>query len=669
MADWRTSILQEFVPQVAPLTLVADPDGLLLEEKMLSIIRNRGFEILEYDDPIEFRFKLSLMRANTDSDGYDRCAEIVVVCQRLNENFNLLPYDLLDTGRQLRFDLGSLFPNLSYPVLTLLNRADLDALFQAQQRYKPGHLGDNGTKEFALRHVFEIAPELIKEPSDLLCVLLKRYHKTHRIPSVINERFIEILRERSVFQDWPLETIIPDGEAFLRFLQERWPIFLENVTVQAGEMMKEPQPYNCRIKGPKDLPFDHDDVRLYVDRLFLNGLLSPVSVSDLNVLEKSWVRIGIRQDPVSDRRNRFDGLATTLASEIPQDRTNHDDWIKFGFRWAELTALKATLGNNLSEMQIECYANTQKAVDQAFGQWLQLRYAGLHYLPVDPPVMLHHVPRTIARQIEKGTLTKAALVVVDGLSLDQWITLRDALICQRAGITTSEHAVFAWVPTITAVSRQAIFSGKAPMFFPSSIYTTDKEPSLWAQFWADHEMKQQNVGYVKSLGDGDLSRVNELMVNSEIRVLGLVVDTVDSIMHGMKLGNAGMHSLIRQWVEKGFLVSLIALLLAHGFRIYLTSDHGNVESVGCGRPAEGSVADLRGERVRVYSRTVLRDSVHNQYPDTIEWPTWGLPTDYLPLIASNRKAFVKEGDQIVCHGGTSIEEVLVPFIEIDEAAI
>jgi F-type H+-transporting ATPase subunit beta len=58
------------------------------------------------------------------------------------------------------------------------------------------------------------------------------------------------------------------------------------------------------------------------------------------------------------------------------------------------------------------------------------------------------------------------------------------------------------------------------------------------------------------------------------------------------------------------------------------------------------------------------DSFGTWPPDAVEWPTLGLPTDYLPLIAGNRKAFVKAGDRIVCDGGISIKEVLVPFVEI-----
>ena len=44
MADWRDTILKNFQKHIARLTLVADPDGLLTEERMLSAIKDRGFE-------------------------------------------------------------------------------------------------------------------------------------------------------------------------------------------------------------------------------------------------------------------------------------------------------------------------------------------------------------------------------------------------------------------------------------------------------------------------------------------------------------------------------------------------------------------------------------------------------------------------------------------------
>lgn len=181
MGDWRGQILREFTPQVARLTLVADPDGLLLEEGVLQAIRERGFELIPFEDHVSFRYAYeSRFRSRWDEGKH---TDLVVVLRSASNSLNSLPYDLLETGRKLSFNLGDLFPNLSYPVVASLNRSDLDSLYQAQNKQNPGQLGNNATKDFVLRHVFEIAPELIKQPSDLLRVLLRRHYRGQGIPA------------------------------------------------------------------------------------------------------------------------------------------------------------------------------------------------------------------------------------------------------------------------------------------------------------------------------------------------------------------------------------------------------------------------------------------------------------------------------------------------------
>ena len=162
-----------------------------------------------------------------------------------------------------------------------------------------------------------------------------------------------------------------------------------------------------------------------------------------------------------------------------------------------------------------------------------------------------------------------------------------------------------------------------------------------------------------------MENVEELIAGPKARVVGLVVDKVDKIMHGMELGSAGMHKQVRQWAGQPFMTNLIDLLLDNGFRVFLTSDHGNIEAAGCGRPAEGSVADLRGERVRVYSDSLLRGQVKNRFPDALEWSPVGLPEDYLPLLAPGRSAFVRESERVVGHGGISLEELVVPLVQVE----
>ena len=667
MSSWRDQILKEFTPNVARLTLVADPDGLLLEEGILEGVRERGFELIPFEDHIAFRYTYeSKFRSVWD------CGEqtnIAVILRSQASDLSWLPYDLLQAGHKLYFSLGNIFPNLSYPVVSTLDRENLDALYEAQKRHAPGELGDNATKEFVLRHVFEIAPELVKQPSDLLRVLLRRHYRGQRIPDDLDKRFIQLLRQSNVFDDWPLETLVSDREAFFAFLQERWPIFLDREAAKVTSCVREDKkPYCLSIKGPVELPFEHDDIRIYIDNLFTDGLLHSVPHEHADILSRTWVGIGVRTIPIEDRARRLSKLIDRLEASIPAEDAKHTDWFHFARGWAEAILLANDQAEAISERTGERIKKLQTQVDAGFAAWLFKRYAGLVNLPPVPPVMLHHLPRFLAREMGEDHTAKIALIVVDGLALDQWLVVREALTTKQPGLRFREQAVFAWIPSLTSVSRQAIFAGKAPIFFPNSIQTTDKEPALWAQFWADQGLMPNEVVYLKGLGDGSLENVSEALSHPKARVAGLVVDKVDKIMHGMEMGTAGMHNQVCQWAKQPYLNTLLDLLLDRGFRVYLTSDHGNLEAEGCGRPSEGAVADLRGERVRIYSNETLRRKVKERFPDALEWNPIGLPNDYLALLAPARQAFVQEKQRAVSHGGVSVEELIVPMIHIERSS-
>ncbi len=664
MSSWRDQILKEFTPKVARLTLVADPDGLLLEEGILEGVRERGFELIPFEDHIAFRYAYeSKFRSRWDRGEH---TDLVVVLRSQASDLSGLPYDLLQAGRRLSFNLGDIFPNLSYPVVTALDRGDLDALYEAQKRHAPGQLGDNATKEFVLRHVFEIAPELVKQPSDLLRVLLRRHYRGQRIPDDLDKRFIQLLRQSNAFDDWPLETLVSDREAFFAFLQERWPIFLDREAAKGTSgVCEDKEPYGLSIEGPVELPFEHHDIRVYIDNLFVEGLLHSVSHEHADTLSRTWVGIGVRTAPIEDRSRRLGKLIDSLEASIPAEDAKHTDWFHFARGWAETILLANDQAEAISEPTGERIKNLQAQVDAGFAAWLFKRYAGLVNLPPVPPVMLHHLPRFLARQMGEDRNSKIGLIVVDGLAMDQWLVVRDTLASKQPGLRFREQAVFAWIPSLTSVSRQATFAGKAPIFFPNSIQTTDKEPALWAQFWADQGLTPNEVVYIKGLGDGGLETVSEALSHPKARVAGLVVDKVDKIMHGMEMGTAGMHNQVCQWAKQPYLNTLLDLLLDRGFRVYLTSDHGNVEAEGCGRPAEGAVADLRGERVRIYPDAALRSKVKERFPAALEWGTVGLPEDYLALLAPARQAFVQEKQRTVSHGGVSVEELIVPLVQIE----
>lgn len=661
MSSWRDAILNDFVPNVSKLTLVADPDCLLTEEKLTLELRGRGFDLIEFSDPVEFRYAYeSKYRSIWDRGEH---TDLVVVLRLQDAELESLPFDLLQAGRKLSFNLGDLFPNLSYLVIEKLNRSLFDALFEAQRKSPPDRMGDNATKDFILRHVYGIAAELISNEVELLRALLRLHYGQLFLPLMLAERLIQVLNGHDGFKIWPLSEIIPDDEAFFAFLQERWPLFLSRLG-SANHIREDSSEYGLKYPGPISLPFDHQDIKVYIDNLFLERKLTPVEAKGVEVDAESWVRSGIATSGVDGDGLRIFRLFDLVEKELPTAEARYSDWTAFALKWAELSSL-VHCGNN-TEHQARL-KDIGDALNTTFAGWLADHYSSLINLPPTNPAMLHHVPRRLARDIEEsGSGGRAALIVVDGLALDQWVTIRQLLQKQDANLIMRESATFAWIPTLTSVSRQAIFSGKLPLYFPSSINSTNSEEKLWKQFWEGHGLSRLDIAYQRGLGDGDVSNVlDSVMHPGKTKVVGLVVDKVDKIMHGMQLGSVGMHNQIKLWCQSGFLAALVGKLLDYGYDLWLTSDHGNIECEGKGRPSEGVIAETRGERVRIYPTSDLRSQVAAAFAFAKDWPPTGLPADYFPLVAKCRDAFLNPGNITVGHGGISIEEVIVPLVKLE----
>ncbi len=669
--SWREDILGEFPPGDHRLTLAADPDGLLTEEGLAAELERRGYETLEYaDDPIAFRYAYERDYRSRWESGEGSC--LIVLVRGESRDLDALPYDLVRAGRKLAFGLGDLMPNLDYKTVSELDREYLDRLYAAYQKHAPkGRLGRSATSDYVLLHVFGVAPETVTSREDLIGLLLKRHYEGWKVPEAMDARLLDRLRSGGRFQDWSLEELLPRRAAFLAFLQERWPIFLHRKVKSMGLAVKEPAAtYETRYSGPKELPFDGAQMRVYVDNMFLEGMLepvpSPVDEPETARLAEGWLSFGLKTSPEQDKARRLEGLLNNARESIPAPLASHNEWLAFARKWAELTALRCAGESGEITPADVAFAQLQGNVDESFLAWVEGHYCGLHNL--SSTAMVHHIPRLMARRMGDGEVAKAALVVVDGLSLGQWVPLRDVLTQQVPTLRFEEGAVFAWVPTITPVSRQAIFAAAPPTYFPNSINTTSKEKTLWRRFWEDSAgLDPGEVSYANFSGDGDAKEIEE-QTSHRTKVCGVVVQKVDRIMHGMELGERGMHSQVRQWTQEGYLAGLISHLVERGFEVYLTSDHGNVEARGIGNPSEGAVADIRGERVRVYDDPEQRSRVAGRFPGAVEWSGSGLPKDYLPLLAPGRTAFVAKNRRIVGHGGLSLEELAVPFVHVGQRA-
>ena len=651
LPDWQKKILELIDLRLHSTYLVNDPDYLLAEESLQQALLANDAELHFYDDSIALRYFL-------EHKIKPQQASCVISIDSNEFELVDIPFDIAQDAGQVSISLSDCFPQLSYTVLKSLQMEELNALGEALQEYTPGELNESASSDFVLRHVFKLAPEVISGSSDLLRALLRIHYRDIELPAVLKKRLVALLMKRPRFKHWPLDSIIEERNEFFALLQMYWSGYVAEVVESLGKGVKEPKAIyqiNTESTDKIVLPFGHDDVRIYIDNLFVEGYLTPVEIADPDKLIGHWCLVGVKQDPDQELKKRYNGLVKICEETLPAVDDRHQHWQQYAYRWAELSAIKHHSG-----LELESYEELCEQVDYAFSEWLLAKFSGLHNHPPMPPVMLHHVPRAMAREIQNGTTEKVALILIDGLAIDQWITAKQEI----AGYDFQESTVFAWVPTVTSVSRQALFSAKAPYQFAKTIATTSSEPKAWQQFWLDQGLEKSQVYYEKGLGTDDVDALIDRLSDRRFKAVGLVINTVDDMMHGMLLGSAGMHNQVQLWAQSGYLTKLIDALLQSGFSIHITSDHGNVEAMGSGKINEGAIAESRGERTRVYETETLRLSINTNTDDVADWPQSGLPNDYWPKVMKGRKAFVAESERIVGHGGIAIEEVIVPYVTV-----
>ncbi len=151
----------------------------------------------------------------------------------------------------------------------------------------------------------------------------------------------------------------------------------------------------------------------------------------------------------------------------------------------------------------------------------------------------------------------------------------------RGAYRIEEDGAFAWVPTLTQITRQSIFAGQPPLFFARTIRHTAAESGHWSRLWIDRRLKKEEIFYVALQGKkeetGEVEgRLLAAAAHPQCRMLGAELGTVDQNMHQTDMDTAWMHSMVRNWARSGGPQKILDRLLEQGFEVYLTADHGNV---------------------------------------------------------------------------------------------
>lgn len=335
------------------------------------------------------------------------------------------------------------------------------------------------------------------------------------------------------------------------------------------------------------------------------------------------------------------------ALSLAEAATSHRDWTPVAIAFGKASMLQHS-GITLSD-----FASKQDRIEQAFVRWIDAKYSRLSGT-VDPrrPVLLSKVNDFI----RKGN-DKIALIVMDGMSFENFYTIQRMIAYEP--FSYDVQASFSFFPTVTSVARQSIFSGKLPREHVKP-FSLDNEEKQWFEYWQDHGYRTNEIAYFKVRASDP-----EPDVPLQTKIVGVIVDICDHLMHGELQGLDGLLQGVEAWTKKMSLVHLIEDLLKRGFAVYMTADHGNTSAIGEGRFTKpGVLAEPASRRAVIYQSSL--DARELDKFKTKAYIGTYLPEGYTAYLFEPATCYGNRGTEYITHGGMTLEEALVPFVRIGE---
>ncbi len=646
------AVLAQFPAHAYSLTVVSDPDDVLSDEQIQRILGERGFRVISEQDPVALRFAVQQAQPFSSES-----PAIVVTPKALNT----LPYDLWQQGYQVDLDLAKIFPRLAVGVIRQLNPAQRHRLSEelSAGEISEGTLGSRETIALVLRAVFDIIPDRRLSPTQLILWLDQHHASEVVLPPEIARYLIDHLKRLPAFTNWPLEQLLADSDVFHAFLEQEWNTYQGKQTRELADVEYVLTPI---------LPIDQDQT--------LHDLLSRLLARNAFQADATGTARNASRPSNVFKATRNKKTVTEALTEIEQSFARADvDWKQWQIiarQWAEATTVRYTTSLAHPASEIQHFEGVRDVLDDLFLAWLQTNYASLAGRGLPNPHHLHHVPRWLAYQRQDHPNLRQALLVLDGMSLADWLQIRIAWQTRHPTWTFTEQLLLAQIPSVTAISRQALISGRRPVSFADSLKDNRQEASRWTAFWQSQDPPINGSSYAQLPAILD-SPYPDTISSRRTQALCLISPVIDDMVHGATQGAAEQQAALQVWLqpEEGrqqrarWLEGLIQHLFDFGYTVTIASDHGHVEAIGMGQPQEGVLVLSRSKRARIYQNLDVALEVQNAYPDTVLWHGDGLlPEGIYVLMPRRRRAFVTDGSLVVSHGGLTIEEMIVPLVTV-----
>lgn len=635
-------LLDRFPAHAHALTLAADPDRLLDAEAVGAALAERGFRVVREADPVALRVRIEQARPWSE----DRPLIIA------GNEIATLPYDCwVAATNRVELHLGDFFPRLAIAELRRLTPDQLQRL--AGFDSPPAQLTTASTRIFLLERVFGAVRSALAQPAALIAWLSRIHANRDELPATLRDELLGWLAPLPAYQGWNLSDLITSSGRFDRFLRDQWGWYLSAATGRAVREFTSPYliDFSTNLTLQDRLP-----------QLLRDGALAPEPVDDPLALP-AWARAGAVAATEQAKRELARGLVEALAGALTEEAR-----IGSFLAWTKIAQISARIDQQagvivddsaLASRRVELSAYAERR----FASWLPAHYRSLAGLALPEPHHLFHVPGFLALQRRQRANGRVALIVLDGMSMADWVVIGERWHAIHPGWRMTEQVLLAQIPTITSISRQALFSGLRPVDFADSLDTTEREPARWRTFWNREGLSPERAHYLR------LSAVEPPELSSTgSSAVALVETSIDDLVHAASMGDAQFRVDRAIWLSNCSprVEAVIDELLFHGFGVWLASDHGHVDARGNGQPNDGRLADIRAKRARLYTDRALAASAAAKSPGSTLWGDDGLlPTNCWTVVPPPGKAFAQLGSTVVTHGGTTLAEVIVPFVAIN----
>lgn len=630
MKKWYNEILKD-LRKLGDKIFVIDTLGLLNEKNLFKELTNR-YKIHEYkDDGSLYLF----FNKNKEKN-------ILVISSKNIQR------DFIDKNFQKReLVLSDIFPDLDIDIIKDLDISYYQTLYNDYTERKNQGLVIGSTEDFVLKSIWDIDIGKLHSNTENLKIALAYIVDKKDVPeSIINKISKKLSIDITELREKPDVFIIWIKNILKGYLieKERNEIPIYNLADQNIQfyLIKSSMKYNINLAISGDLISNE------------NWLSNFKKEPNKQEIRKSILTL------ISFYRRKMNGL---LKKEF--DFNEIDDIFKVSRMFCKIIYLIQINDFSFSdfiELKKE-YDNFDKLFREKLINERTNNYEALFYSSTsDKPLTVDKILEFAKNKFKN----KIALIVMDGMSFDEWFILKEEL----KDFKITENEIFAIIPTITSFSRTSIFSGKTPYEFMNDKYRFNEEKEFFSAM--------DKMGFAKNnVIYGNLNLKNNTLKTSKKEInweylkgydfIGLVCNLFDDLSHDKVLTNSGkinFYKNVKNHINSSSLVSLFRQLKKEGYNILVTADHGNIFCEGNGISSNKNLEmDEKSSRCLFFDNENFAEKVINiNYMNTFSYKYSQLPKGLNLVLPIRNQCFIKKQDYKITHGGISPEELIVPLV-------